>query len=125
MYVYAKIGKYKMISPFLLSVYVLNLIFFNLFTSHSTHCPTPGHPLTKSFLHPPSFPEWLWAHLATHPALALQVCARLGSSRQGNPDRSTYPTFFQAIAFGIASVPVVQEPHEDQTAHLLYMSQEA
>ena len=58
------------------------------------------------------------------PTLTLQDSARLGASsptkaRQGNSDTRTY--HIQATAFGIASAPVVQGPHEDQAVHSLHV----
>jgi hypothetical protein len=92
-------------------LFILFCFFLIYFTSHSLPLfPLPSHnpspiPLTPS----------------------LQISVRLEApsstgARQGNPARRTYPAYRISCSFGIVSAPVVQDPHEDQAAHLLHMS---
>ena len=63
------------------------------------------------------------------PTLVHQVSERLGTSspteaRQGSPDLKNI-SHIEATAFKTAPIPVVQDPHEEQVAHLLHMFGEA
>jgi hypothetical protein len=78
------------------------------FTSHSL--PPSSAPLSQSFPPPLPFSERMGDPSGHPPTIAHPVFVRLGAS---------CPTGArQATAFGIAPVPVVQDPQEDQDAYL-------
>ena len=60
------------------------------------------------------------------PTLALQVSERLGTSSPAEARKASQlvERVLQATAFGIAPIPVVQDPHEGQAANLLRMNGE-
>ena len=85
------------------------LTFFSLLPSYNS--PTSLSPLSD------------WGPIAYPSILALQVSGRLCASsptkaKQGGPSRKKI-THGQATALWVGPDPVVCDPHEGQTAHLL------
>lgn len=89
------------------------------------YCPPSGNPLSQSFLPPISFSSvqvratWVSPHSGTF--------ARRDASSSNEDRQAVKLEHIPHLdnSFWESPTPVVQGPHEHQTAHLLYVCREA
>jgi hypothetical protein len=106
----------QLLKLFIYFTYSLHILLTALFPVTPSHNPPPFLPPLLLWV---GGAPWLYLTLAHQVSLSLQTYSPT-ETRKSSPARRTYPTDRKQL-LGIAAIPVVQDPHENQTVYLLHM----